>query len=120
MNKGIGMVLVLLAIRLLSCVFFAIVIRWQLRIMKLRAYPEVKSFRWLLFVLTIVILVGNLFAVIINLLILSGDKTVVMSPQALGPLGTTYALINALITLLAGYVIYKMYRTALKPTDTEK
>lgn len=98
---------ILLIIRIFSIVFMSSVIRKQFRLFKLPIREEVRMFRVVLFILAIVILIGNAIPVIVDTVTLLTD--VPRSPF-LSHLSVTYALSNAITSLSSSLLIWFLYR----------
>lgn len=99
----------LLLIRLVSIFYISRVIKRQYELFKLPVPEDIQSFRKILFMISLAILLGNLIPVIVDAVTLVSD--VPRSPF-LSWLSVTYAISNATTSLLSSLLIWFLYKIA--------
>lgn len=104
---------ILLLARIGSQLFIITVIRKQYALSKLPIYPEIKHFRNVLFILSLVLFVGNFIPITIDLATLFTETG---RPAQLGAVSVLYTVSVAIVSLLSAYLIHKLYKLA----DTTK
>jgi hypothetical protein len=109
---------ILLLARLASDFYMARVLRKQWKLLKLPIEPEIKRFRKVLFILSIVIFVGNFIPIIIDsITLLYGNPG---RPAAVRPISLMYAVSNASVAFFSAYLIHLLYKLADNPEEASK
>ena len=98
---------ILLVFRIISALFISTVIYWQFQLFKKYVPEEIKTFRVILFFLSIVILLGNVIPIIVDYATL---VTEVPRASSLSWLSITYAVSNALTSLVSSLTIWLLYK----------
>lgn len=93
-----------------SAVFMFFVLRRQVRLFKLYITPELKVFRKILFLLAVVIFLGNLVPIIIDTLTVISH--IHRSTNQVNTVGLLYAVSNTLTATMSALLIWIMYRMA--------
>lgn len=99
--------LTLLILRLIAVYFMSLVLKRQLGLLRDNYSPELRGTRIILFVLAMVIFVGNFVPILIDTLTIFGS---VARSQPL-TIGITYAYSNALTAAVAGITFWLLYRS---------
>lgn len=107
---------ILLIGRLVSVVFISLVIRRQWTLFKSKIAPHLVSFRRNLFILSIVILLGQVVPIIIDTLAIYADVS--KSSASPSPIGVAYAVSNCLTSILSAIFIWTLYRMAARQLIT--
>ena len=95
-----------------SFFLMAAVLKKQLALFKLYIEPELKSFRLVLFLLALVIFLGNIIPTSISILTLT--RTVTRSVDTINFVGMIYSMSNTLVASFSSVLIWTMYRLAKK------
>lgn len=95
---------ILLTLRLVGDVFMLAVLRRQWHLFRYHIDESLRSFRKLLFAITIILLLGNCVPIVIDAIALLGMK--------LGDWLILYAVTNAVTAFLAALFIWILYRMA--------
>lgn len=103
---------ILLIFRLLSMGFIVLVLRRQMRLFKLYIQPQLRTFRKVLFLLALIVFIGNLIPIVVDLLTVFSKIHRVVSRTNMA--GVVYALSNDLVSLSSSVFIWYMYRVAAK------
>jgi len=97
-------------------VFIYGVIRKQWALMKLPVENEIRHFRWVLFLLSVAILIGNIIPIFVDTLTILFNNPTGRPPQV-RPISVMYALSNALTALISAYLIHTLYKLAADTKD---
>lgn len=100
---------ILLAGRLVSVTFIVLVLIKQWRLLKLYVEPEIRGYRKLFFVLSLIILAGNCIPIIIDTLTLFVETN--RNPNVRS-LSIFYALSNSATAAVSAFTIWLIYRTS--------
>ena len=104
-----ALALLLLIGRAISITFIVLVIIKQWRLMRLPIDKEVVIFRRVFFVLSLIILAGNIIPIIIDVLTLFIETG---RPANLRPISVSYALSNSFTAAVSAALIWSLYRLA--------
>lgn len=107
--------LVLLLGRIVSVVFISLVLWKQYKLLRLPLEPpskEINNFRKLLFILSCIILLGNVVPVVIDTLTLMSPDSIGRNPS-IPTISVAYALSNSATAAVSAFTIWLLYRTAL-------
>jgi hypothetical protein len=96
----------------ISFILMATVLMKQLSLFKLYIEPELKRFRLALFLLALVIFLGNIVPTTISVLTLT--DTVTRSVHHINLVGMFYSMTNTLVATFSSILIWLMYRLAKK------
>lgn len=95
--------------------FMVLVIKRQLRLMKLHIASEIISFRKTLLRISLIIMAGNIVPIIIDGLTLFINTG---RPAHVKPVSIAYALSMAITELFSAYLVWVLYRSAEGPKKT--
>ena len=101
--------LILLLGRAISVTFITLVLRKQWRLLKLPVDKEVRTFRKVLFAISIIILVMNFVPIVIDTLTLFVDTG---RPASVKTISVAYALSNSFTCALLSMFVWILYKIA--------
>ena len=109
---------ILITLHLISGVFIVLVLKTQWGLFKTQIAKPLRTYRKVLFALSLVIFIGNLNPILIDAQTLLSNTT--QRPTHLKPISISYATSNALTALISSVLIYILYRMAGDATKKAK
>lgn len=98
-----------------STIYISGVLRKQYSLLRLPIHPALRRFRHVLFILSLLILLGNVLPIIIDGLTLVVNNT--GRPSHVRLISILYALSNAVVQFVSAYLIHTLYRLAANDSD---
>lgn len=111
---------ILLTIRIMTLYFIFKVLRTQRELMTRPIDAEITGYRKKLYYLTLGLLGSNVIPIIFDTFIIFKESGLVWADVSSTPVLILYAISNALATLLAAYLIAKIYSDALQVDESHK
>jgi hypothetical protein len=113
----IRLLAVMLLIGRLTSLFFVVgVIRLQIKLMRAKAFPELRPLRRILFAMSIVFMTGTIIPIIIDVLTLLPIETGrATAPSAIG---VAYVLSNNFAALISSMLLWGIYKVT-EPKESE-
>lgn len=94
---------------IISDVFIGIVLKKQYSLLRIKIERELRSFRLVLFFLSVTIFVGNIIPIVIDGLTIAGHTN---RPQHVPPISVAYAGSTAAVALVSAVLVWFLYRLA--------
>lgn len=109
MTSIVTLAVILVLFRILSDAFIFSVILKQIALLRMPVPSYLKSFRLVLFFLSLAIFLGNMIPIVIDLLTIFIETG---RPAQLRPISVMYAISGATTALLSAFLIWLLYRLA--------
>lgn len=100
---------ILIALHILSDVFIGTVLKKQYELLSVKIDRELRSFRMVLFFLSVAIFAGNVIPIVIDGLTIFYHTN---RPAHVPPISVAYAASTALVALISAVLIWFLYRLA--------
>jgi len=97
---------ILLAIRVISVFFIVLVIKRQWALFKLPIHEDIKTFRIVLFLLSVAILIGNIIPIVVDVMALFGATN---RPDQIPTASVFYSFSNAITAVLSSILVWLLY-----------
>lgn len=111
---------ILLILRIAAVHFIVKVLRTQRELMKRPIDAEISSYRKTLHLLTLGLLGSNIIPILFDTFIILKESGIAFTEMSSTPFIVLYALSNAGASLLAGYLVAKIYSQAVLVDETHK
>lgn len=108
----------LMAFHVVSGVFIGLVIKRQLGLFKSTIHANLRTYRRVLFALSVVIFAGNLNPILIDFVTFMGGAE--GRPTSVKAVSISYAVSNAVVAMISAILIYILYRMASDASSNSK
>ena len=108
--------LILIVFRLISAFFIIVVIKRQLELFKYPIHKEIRTFRVILFLLSMAVLVGNFVPFVIDIMALFGGTN---RPSVVPSASIAYSISVSVASVFSSILIWLLYFIAKDDNDKQ-